>query len=206
MAVLMTVNTRKLAMKKARRLLIPYLILTILFLTAATVIIADGLRDELHPVDVGIVLGNQVCRDGSLSDRLKARLDRWLGLYRGGYLKTLIVSGGTGKNGVDEALVMQRYLVGQGIPKDRVYVDSGGSNTYLIARNSSRIMRRHGMRSAMVITQYFHVSRSRLALRRFGVSPVYGAHARFFEWRDFYSTGREVAGYIAYSLRSYQPR
>ena len=173
------------------------------FVFMATAIVIDGLRDELHVVDVGIVLGNQVYRNGSLSDRLQARLDEAVILYRQGYLKNIIVSGGKGINGVDEATVMARYLVSQGIPSGVVIMDSGGANTYLTAQNSAHYMKAHGMQSAMVITQYFHVPRSRLALRRFGISEVYGAHARFFEWRDFYSTGREVMGYMVYFIRRY---
>lgn len=46
-----------------------------------------------------------------------------------------------------------------------------------------------------------HYFGTRLALGRFGVSPVYSAHARFFELRDIYSIPREVAGYLVYSVR-----
>lgn len=39
-----------------------------------------------------------------------------------------------------------------------------------------------------------------LAMRRMGITPVYSAHARYFELRDLYSTAREVVGYPAYLL------
>jgi uncharacterized SAM-binding protein YcdF (DUF218 family) len=57
--------------------------------------------------------------------------------------------------------------------------------------------------SVFVVSQYFHLPRARLALERFGISPVYSAHAHFFEWRDLYSSPRELAGYVRYYLRSY---
>jgi uncharacterized SAM-binding protein YcdF (DUF218 family) len=88
------------------------------------------------------------------------------------------------------------------VPEASVHVDSGGATTHLTARNASRIMRENGWRSAMVVTQYFHVPRMRLALQRSGVAPVFSAHARYFELRDVYSIAREVVGYGAYLLRA----
>src|SRR3712207_7177756 len=46
-----------------------------------------------------------------------------------------------------------------------------------------------------------HISRTRLAAKSFGISPVYTAHASYFELRDLYSIVREVVGYGEY-LRS----
>ena len=54
----------------------------------------------------------------------------------------------------------------------------------------------------MVVSQYFHVPRMRLALERAGVTPVYSAHAQYFELRDVYSIAREVVGYGVYLLRA----
>lgn len=36
---------------------------------------------------------------------------------------------------------------------------------------------------------------------KYGVRPVYGAHAEYFELRDVYSIAREVIGYGAYLTR-----
>lgn len=168
------------------------------FALAAGLIVADGLRDELGPADVAIVLGTTANPDGTPSPRLAARLDAADALYDRGVVRHVIVSGGVGIEGVDESDVMQAYLVGRGIPAERIVLDSLGINTAATARNAAVIMRDHGWRGAVVVSQYFHVPRSRLALRRAGIAPVYSAHARFWEPRDLYSTGREVIGYAAY--------
>jgi uncharacterized SAM-binding protein YcdF (DUF218 family) len=63
------------------------------------------------------------------------------------------------------------------------------------------MMRENDWRSALVVSQYFHVPRMRLAMKRSGVATVFSAHARYFELRDVYSTAREVVGYGAYFLR-----
>jgi uncharacterized SAM-binding protein YcdF (DUF218 family) len=98
---------------------------------------------------------------------------------------------------------MKQYLVKHGIPAESIFVDNGGATTWLTARYASGLMKQKGWKSALVVTQYFHVPRTTLAMRRFGVSQVFSAHAQFFELRDIYSTAREVVGYYSYLLKSY---
>ena len=169
-----------------------------------TVILAvAGLHDHLGRADVALVLGSKVQLDGTPSPRLRARLDRTRELYRAGYFPSVIVSGGTGREGYDEASVMRDYLVSHGIPADRVIVDSGGTTTFASAQNAIQIAREHRFESIFVVSQYFHLPRARLALRRFGVPTVYSAHARIFELRDIYSSPRELVGYFGYLFRRY---
>jgi uncharacterized SAM-binding protein YcdF (DUF218 family) len=184
-------------------LLVPLAVLSASFLVAAALVAADGLRDEIHPADVAIVLGNTVERDGQPSARLRARLDKTLELYRGGLFAHVIVSGSVGAEGFDEAEVMKRYLVSHGVPEERVIADGGGATTYLTARNAAELMKRNGWGSALVVSQYFHIARTRLAVESFGVRPVYSAHAEYYELRDLYSLAREVIGYGAYMVRRY---
>jgi uncharacterized SAM-binding protein YcdF (DUF218 family) len=185
-----------------RILLFTALLIALAFTLAATLIVADGLTDDIQAADVAIVPGNTVEKDGRPSARLGARLDQTVALYRQGLFREVIVSGGVGSEGFDEAEVMKRYLVEKGVPEGNVHVDGGGATSHLTARNASRMMRENGWRSALVVSQYFHVPRMRLALKRSGVTPVFSAHARYFEPRDVYSIVREVVGYGSYLLRS----
>ena len=189
--------------KRTKRvLLLAALSIALVFTLAATLIVVDGLSDDIQAADVAIVPGNTVEKDGRPSARLGARLDQTVALYRRGLFPAVIVSGGVGVEGFDEAEVMKRYLVEHGVPEGSVHVDGGGATTHLTARNASRMMRANGWRSAMVVTQYFHVPRMRLAMQRSGVTPVFSSHARYFELRDVYSIAREVVGYGSYLLRS----
>jgi uncharacterized SAM-binding protein YcdF (DUF218 family) len=185
-----------------RVLLLTVLPILLAFTLAAALIVADGLTDDIHAADVAIVPGNTVEKDGRPSARLRARLDQTIALYRQGLFPNVIVSGGVGREGFDEAEVMKRYLVEQGVPEGCIHVDSGGATTHLTAKNASRLMRENGWQSALVVTQYFHVPRMGLAMRRSGVTPVFSAHAPYFEGRDVYSIAREVVGYGAYLLRA----
>lgn len=167
-------------------------------LLASTVLVAQGMNDEIHEADVAVVLGNTVNPDGTPSRRLAARLDTALELHRRGLFKNIIVSGGVGREGFDEAVVMKDYLTKRGVPQDKIVVDSLGLTTAATAKNVAAITKEHNWSSALVISQYFHIPRCRLALSRTGIDPVYAAHAQFFEPRDVYSIFREVFGYAAY--------
>ncbi|WP_134684383.1 YdcF family protein [Brevibacillus migulae] len=174
-----------------------YVLLT-WFLLHVLVVTIDGLNDEIHHADVGVVLGNKVEQDGTPSDRLKSRLEKAVELYRDGYLSYILVSGGIGIEGYDEAKVMKSYLVQKGIPADRIMVDSEGVNTRATAQNSRKMMDAMGLQSVIVITQFYHISRTKLAFHQVGYDSVYSAHADYFEWRDCYSLFREFFAYYKY--------
>lgn len=174
-----------------------------LFLLASGVLVAFGWCDHLHGSGVGLVLGNTVEADGRPSARLRARLDAAVRLYHLGYINPVIVSGGIDPSGHDEAEVMRDYLVEQGVPSTSILMDNGGADTYESARRTAQTMRERGWKQVCVVSQYFHVPRARLALKRFGVRRVASGSARFVEWRDLYSVPREVLGYIWYAVRRY---
>jgi vancomycin permeability regulator SanA len=180
----------------------PFLKITAcLWLLAAIVLTSTGLLTRAQPADVAIVLGNTVNRDGSPSPRLAARLDRVTQCYQRGQCRLIFVSGGVEPSGTDEAVAMRAYLMRRGITADKIVVDSAGIDTWSTARNASVFMRDHGLSSAIVVTQYFHLPRAMLALRRFGVRDVSGAYPGFWEARDLYSIAREVPGFAWYAVR-----
>lgn len=183
-----------------KRVIIVAAILAGWFIIHSVLIILDGLNDEWKHADVAVVLGNKVEFNGQPSERLKARLDRTVELYEKGYFPMIIVSGGIGVEGFDEAKVMKAYLVDQGIPDEQIFEDNNGYNSYMTAQNASSIMKQLELDSAMIVTQYYHISRTKLAFRKMDVSDVYGAHARFFEARDIYSTIREFPAYYKYLI------
>lgn len=171
---------------------------------AMILILSFGLRDHLGQADVAVVLGSKVELDGSASEQLAARLDRAFDLYKEGYFKTIIVSGGFGKEGYDEATVMKKYLVTRGVPSEQVLLDSKGNTTFDSAKNAALMMRQQNLSRVMVISQYYHLPRARVAFRRFHIPTVYFSYARFFEPRDVFSLLRESIGYPYYYFRSYQ--
>ncbi|MUT68371.1 YdcF family protein [Paenibacillus sp. NEAU-GSW1] len=186
-----------------KRLLIAAAIPFIWFIIHTAFVIIDGLNDELKPADAAVVLGNKVERNGQPSERLRARLNKSLELYNGGYFTYIIVSGGTGKEGFDEAKVMKSYLTERGVPAEKIIEDNNGYNSYMTAKNTGKIMEELELDSVMIITQYFHVSRTKLAFRKMDIKEVYAAHAKFFEVRDIYSILREFPAFYKYLFKTF---
>jgi vancomycin permeability regulator SanA len=170
-------------------------------LGASLAIIVAGVNDDLHAADLAVVLGSKVNSDGQPSLMLRARLDHAVALYRKGYFKLVLVSGGRGKEGYDEAVVMGKYLAANGVPGPLILEDHDGTTTWMTAKNTARIMGERHLKSVLVVSQYFHMARCRLALEKFGIGTVYTSHAPFWSVRDFYSVPREAVGYLAYAMR-----
>lgn len=176
------------------------LLAVVAFAIAAALIAYDGLNDRLGKADVGVVLGNKVEPNGEPSLDLATRLDEAADLYRQGYFPTVIVSGGVSFGGYDEPAAMRAYLVRQGLPDAAIVLDRDGFNTRATAVNAARWMRAQGVSRVLVVSQFYHMSRSRLAFERCGVGTIYTAHGRRFSTRDVYGLGRDTVGYAVYWL------
>ncbi len=187
-------------MKMSRKKLILLLGLLTVLLHIAFIVI-DGLISTPEIADVIVILGNKVNPDGQPSARLKSRLDKGAALFLSGYGKKIIVSGGLGKEGFDEAVVMAHYLREQGIDSSRIIVDSKGNTTFLTARNTAVILEQNRYTSAIVVSQYYHLSRTKLAFRKVGIQQVSAASCAIIEWRDLYAIPREAVGLYTYSFR-----
>lgn len=121
-----------------------------------------GTTDYRSRADAVVVLGAQVHEDGTLSRALRERMDTAIGLYEQGYSDTLIVSGGTGREGVNEAEAMCGYAVASGIPKDAVLVDPEGSSSLRTVENSLALAREHDLEDLMVTSSFYHVPRLKM--------------------------------------------
>jgi vancomycin permeability regulator SanA len=170
-------------------------------LIAAVCITVDGLRDRIPISDLAIVPGNTIDPDGSPSKRLRGRLDKAIELYRAKRCTAILVSGALGREGFDESEVMKIYLLKQGVDSRHIFIDHQGTTTFETARFAAQLIRERGFKNPIVVTQFFHVPRCKLALKKWGISQVGSAHADYFELRDAYSTFREVFAYGAYAFK-----
>lgn len=183
-----------------KKLLLLVLAAAILLVLGALAVVVYGFREQLAPADIAVVLGNEVYVDATVSPRLAGRLDRAVDLYEQGLVRQVIVSGGVGRSGVDEATAMKDYLLLQGLPGDVIVVDSNGANTRATAEFTRDYMRAHKLSSVIAVSQFFHLPRTVMTLRSYGIEPVGAAHSRHYEWRDVFSTFREVPAIVFYTL------
>lgn len=163
----------------------------------------DGLTDENQKAVYAVVLGSKVETTGKVSLRLQTRLDKAVDLYHQQKVDTLIVSGGLGVEGFEEADVMKAYLEAKQIPSKLILVDRDGYTTYRTAQNVKKMIQ-NVEQKVIVVSHYFHISRTKLAFQKFGFTNVTGAHSNIYlEPKEPYSLFREFLGYYYYWWRSY---
>lgn len=165
------------------------------FVIHTTSIVVDGLSDKGKKADIAIILGSKVNEDGTLSTRLEKRLETGIELYKNHRINKIMVSGGLGKEGFYEGDKMKEFLVNNSIPDSVILVDNYGNNTRLTVENTLKFQQKHKFESIIVVSQYFHVTRTKKILKEKGFTQVESVSPRYFEWRDLYSILREFPAY-----------
>jgi len=168
----------------------------ILYLGCVCLLLVNSRNDNIVDADYAIVYGNTVNPDGSLSHRLKVRVDAAIALYNQSKIKTIVVSGGLGKEGHDEAVVMANYINTHGI--DSVIIDSQGYNTHMTSVNAKALLPINAR--VVAVSQYFHLPRAKLSLKHAGFENVYGYAPAYYDVRDIYSVTRELLAYLKYKI------
>lgn len=152
--------------------------------------------DEISPVDAILVLGAGVREDGSPSNMLEDRLLTALALYRAGVSDTILVSGDHGSLAYDEVGTMKRYLVENGVPSDRVFMDHAGFSTYDSLYRAEAVF---GAKTLVVVTQEYHCARALLVARSRGIeclatpAPVLSWEGEGYSMQPWYSFRESLA-------------
>ena len=125
---------------------------------------------EAPESDAVMVLGALVFGSGRPSPTLRDRLDYGYELYALGKAKKIIVSGDHGQKDYNEVGAMRDYLLEKGVPREDIFMDHAGFNTYDSMYRAKEIF---GVENLLISTQDFHIARSVYIARRMGIS-AYG--------------------------------
>lgn len=193
------------AIKRLSRILILGVLIVAGWLALHSLLtIAKGVSEKPRPADLAVVLGTRVERSGVPSRSLRARLDRAAQLYQDGMAKAILVSGGLGREGFEEADVMRAYLTARGFPDSAISSDRGGFDTYETARNAADFVRERNLSSVVIVSDYYHLPRAKLAFARFGIPKVSAAPTQVQPaLRDAYNILREFVAFYYYLVRDY---
>lgn len=195
----MKINFKKLTITAAA-------VIFIWFVSHYLLMMYPYLVDNYAKADLIVVFGNKVERTGMVSERLKRRLDKAVKLYAAGVSKKIIVSGATGVEGFNEPVVMKKYLLDHGIAGLDITIDEKGYNTFATVKNVKSMLAEEKMSDPeiIIVTDYYHMARARLAFNRAGFKKIGCARAEIApETTDIKSVAREFAGYYYYMIRSY---
>jgi uncharacterized SAM-binding protein YcdF (DUF218 family) len=190
-----------------RRIILPASLVLLVLPAAYLAYLTGRIRqqstvDEARPADVIVVLGAAEYR-GTPSPVFKARLDHALELYRGGLAPRILTTGGAGGDPVfTEGGVGRAYLVSQDVPSEAIIVEPEAETTVQSTLATAEIMRRMGLTSCIVVSDGYHIFRSKRMLESRGLavygsprpSPPRGAARQW--WLYF----RQAAGYLLWRV------
>jgi vancomycin permeability regulator SanA len=164
-----------------------------------------GTTDYRRPAGIAVVFGAQVHAGGAPSTSLRDRMDTAVELYDEHLVHWILVSGGVGESGYNEALVMRQMAVRAGVPVDRVIVDSSGVNTEATVRHSLPFFGLAGDTppDVLAVSQFYHLPRIKLAYARAGwdvLTVPAGTSTPIKETP--YLVAREVPAFWVYYLRA----
>jgi vancomycin permeability regulator SanA len=123
--------------------------------------------DQVPPRDVAIVFGAGLRRDGTPTTVLADRVDTAVDLFRDGKVERLLMTGST-REGYDEPAAMAARARSLGVPEAAIMIDSGGVRTY----ESCARAQQTGIRSALLVSQRFHLPRALALCGSVGIEAV----------------------------------
>jgi uncharacterized SAM-binding protein YcdF (DUF218 family) len=150
------------------------------------------------------------------------RLTEGLILYRTGRIKTIIISGGSGRliDDTRESVLAKAFLINNcGVPDSVVYIDTVSRNTYENAVESKKLMHAEGLKSAIIITSAWHMRRAEGCFKKLGMDVDIHPTDGLYNIQKFYLTDlivpdtrnivkwenlmHEIVGVIVYKLYGY---
>lgn len=146
----------------------------------------------IKEADAIVVLGAAVRKTGEPSPALRRRVLHAVNLMREGRSRAMLVTGGLGKYIPTEAEVMREIALTEGIPAERIFMEREATSTFESVLFCTRIMRQHGWSSAIVVSDPYHLFRTMVTFRAFGIRATGSAAEggkqsnRLWKWGYYY--------------------
>jgi uncharacterized SAM-binding protein YcdF (DUF218 family) len=164
-------------------------------------VVDEAVSDQLT-ADAIVVLGAAEYR-GRPSPVLEARLNHALFLYLKGRAPRIITTGGAGGDPVfTESTVARAYLARRGVPAEAIVVENEGDSTAHSIVAVTEIMRRMNLKSAIVVSDGYHIYRVKKMLEASGIR-VYGSPRPSTEQsalREKWMYCRQAVGYTLWRI------
>ena len=143
----------------------------VIWATTVMLILYTGARPVIRQADAILVLG-AAQYNGRPSPVFQARLDHAIGLFHDGLAKTMVFTGGVGAGDtVSEGEVARRYAIKHDVPARAILVERDGVTSAESVGAAAALMREKGLRSALVVSDSYHMLRLELLTRRAGIRP-----------------------------------
>lgn len=139
------------------------------YLLSFFVVLTVSRIDERRDADAIVILG-AAQYNGKPSPVLQARLDHGAQLFRDGWARLIVVTGGIVEGDrMSEATAGQRYLTSLGLPASQVVVAAQGHSTSSSMEAVADRLRGEGLQRVILVSDPFHMARLRLEGHRLGL-------------------------------------
>ena len=158
-------------------------------------------RNETRSADAAIVLGAAAYESGP-SPVYQERLNHGVWLYQQGYVKKLILTGGTAEgNTRSDAAIGAAYVLEQGIPQADLLLEEQSVITEENLKYAAALMRREGLKTALIVSDPLHMKRAMVLAGDAGLtafsSPTPTSRYRSFGTKLKF-LARELFFYVGY--------
>lgn len=158
--------------------------------------------NQERQVDAIVVMGAAQF-NGRPSAVLKARLDTTFRVWEHGVASVIIVTGGKMPGDqFTESEASRDYLVGLGVPIDAIVLENEGRTSRASLQRVAGIARERGIHSVLIVSDGFHLFRSKLIADRAGLeafgTPVTDGPISPWSGTELKYVVRESAATLAY--------
>jgi hypothetical protein len=112
-----------------------------------------------------VILGYALGEDASMKPPLIERLKAGLAIAKKYPNSKIIVSGGVPKQGITEADAMSKWLISQGIPNERILLESNSTDTVENGLFSTAILEKENLKDITLVTSASHIRRALTVFR-----------------------------------------
>lgn len=163
-------------------------------------------KDETRNADTAIILGAAATDEG-VSPVFRERINHGIWLYKNGYVKKLIITGGYGDGNLySDSYIGKQYAIGQGIPDEAILLEEASTITEENLENAMEVMKNNGYDTALIVSDPLHMKRAMLMAQDKGLK-AYTSPTRTSMYKSIYEktkfSAREVFFYIGYKFSSF---
>lgn len=131
-----------------------------------------GMYDGATKSDCIIVLGATV-QGATASPVYEERIRHGIRLYHSGYASKLLFTGGIGDGQIySEASVGRTTAIQQGVPEADILVEEKSRTTQQNLSEARAVMRQHGIKSAMIVSDPLHMKRAMMMAGDLNISAA----------------------------------
>ncbi|MDR2536328.1 MAG: YdcF family protein [Treponema sp.] len=178
----------------------------IIYVTAA--IYGYSKSKDPHSADAAVILGAAAWHDRP-SPVFRERINHGIWLYKQGYVKKLIFTGGKSINApFSESSVAQKYAIAQMIPAEDIYIEEYSRTTYENILYAADIIKRYNFKTVILVSDPFHLKRAVAMARDNNIqATVYASPTPTTRYQTIKTMipflVREVFFYIVYEFETY---